>query len=202
MPRLGTSARAQTATLQQALSLVLASLAASCGPQPVPPPGPPPSLDSLFPPPVTTAEDPAPHAEIPQDLQPIEPLSPPPREAPCAADSDCGYDPRSGRCGADPRWNKQPPVLDQGLICYCDPARSCALLRVDPVPCEGEESCAVRLDPRPHPARATPEHPYRKPRRCAPPRASDRREEDLYTTCERTNICTLHRRECASPRAP
>ncbi|MFO0743386.1 MAG: hypothetical protein U0270_46390, partial [Labilithrix sp.] len=67
----------------------------------------------------------------------------------CRTDADCGYDPTTGRCGADPRLNKQPPLEDQGLICYCDDsARTCALLRVEPVPCEGEPACAIRHDPR------------------------------------------------------
>lgn len=116
----------------------------------------------------------------------------------CQSDDDCGYDPTSGRCGADPRWNKQPPVVDQGLVCYCDaPSRACALLRVEPVPCEGEASCAIRLDPRPHPVRASADHPYEKPRKCVAPMRSAPRRTDLFTTCERTNICTMNTRECA-----
>src|ERR1700722_5228970 len=45
------------------------------------------------------------------------PLSPPAPEPPCAADADCGYDPRGDRCRADPRANRQPPLVDQGLVC-------------------------------------------------------------------------------------
>ncbi|WP_437810620.1 hypothetical protein [Sorangium sp. So ce1078] len=105
----------------------------------------------------------------------------------CAADADCGYDPSSERCGADPRLNRQPPVTDQGIVCYCD-AGACALLRVLPVPCEGDHDCAVAHAPRPHPVRATRERPHEKGRPC--------RDLRLSTTCERTNICTLHRHAC------
>ncbi|XXX75181.1 hypothetical protein WMF30_46785 [Sorangium sp. So ce134] len=105
----------------------------------------------------------------------------------CASDADCGYDPASERCGADPRLNRQPPVTDQGIVCYCD-AGACALLRVLPVPCEGDNDCAVAHAPRPHPVRATPERPHEKGRPC--------RDLTLSTTCERTNICTLRRHAC------
>ncbi|WP_437481559.1 hypothetical protein WME75_38150 [Sorangium sp. So ce1014] len=114
-----------------------------------------------------------------------------PRERPfpaaCGGDADCGYDPASERCGADPRLNRQPPVTDQGIVCYCD-AGACALLRVLPVPCEGDHDCAVAHEPRPHPVRATRERPHEKGRPC--------RDLTLSTTCERTNICTLHRHAC------
>ncbi|WP_437722772.1 hypothetical protein [Sorangium sp. So ce861] len=105
----------------------------------------------------------------------------------CAIDADCGYDPASERCGADPRLNRQPPVTDQGIVCYCD-AGACALLRVLPVPCEGDHDCAVAREPRPHPVRATRERPHEKGRPC--------RDLTMSTTCERTNICTLHRHAC------
>lgn len=109
----------------------------------------------------------------------------------CRSDADCGYDPIADRCGSDPHLNKQPPVVDQGIICYCENA-ACAMLRVLPVPCEGDQSCAVKLDPRPHPVKATRHRPHERARPC--------RDMPLTTTCERTNICTLRRVQCtASP---
>ena len=79
--------------------------------------------------------------------------------------------------------------MDQGIVCYCDDARSaCARLRVDPVPCEGDGSCAVDPSPRPHPVRASEAHRHERGRRC--------KDFTLATTCERTNLCTLHRLEC------
>ncbi|WP_437286530.1 hypothetical protein [Sorangium sp. So ce406] len=105
----------------------------------------------------------------------------------CANDAGCGYDPASERCGGDPRLNRQPPVTDQGIVCYCD-AGACAMLRVLPVPCEGDHDCAVAHEPRPHPVRATRERPHEKGRPC--------RDLTLSTTCERTNICTLRRHAC------
>ncbi|WP_129579480.1 MULTISPECIES: hypothetical protein [Sorangium] len=105
----------------------------------------------------------------------------------CEVDADCGYDPASERCGADPRLNRQPPVTDQGIVCYCD-AAACALLRVLPVPCEGDHDCAVAHEPRPHPVRATRERPHERGRPC--------RDLTMSTTCERTNICTLRRHAC------
>ncbi|WP_437732428.1 hypothetical protein [Sorangium sp. So ce1335] len=111
--------------------------------------------------------------------------------AACTDDTGCGYDPATERCGADPRLNRQPPVTDQGIVCYCD-AGACALLRVLPVPCEGDHDCAVAHEPRPHPARATRERPHEKGRPC--------RDLTLSTTCERTNICTLRRHACPQRR--
>ncbi|MGK3999638.1 hypothetical protein [Sorangium sp. So ce1024] len=105
----------------------------------------------------------------------------------CTSDAGCGYDPATERCGADPRLNRQPPVTDQGIVCYCD-AGACALLRVLPVPCEGDHDCAVAHEPRPHPVRATRERPHEKGRPC--------RDFTMSTTCERTNICTLRRHAC------
>lgn len=127
----------------------------------------------------------------------LAPSSPAP-EAPCQRDDDCGYDPTARRCGADPRFNKQPPLVDQGVVCYCDAATSaCALLRVDPAPCESDTSCAVRLDPRPHPVRASADLPYKKPAACRRPKPGDPRATLRHVTCERTNICTMFTRECA-----
>ncbi|AUX47261.1 uncharacterized protein SOCE26_087790 [Sorangium cellulosum] len=105
----------------------------------------------------------------------------------CTGDADCGYDPANERCGTDPRLNRQPPLIDQGVVCYCE-AGACSLLRVVPVPCEGDHSCAVAHEPRPHPVRATRERPHEKGRPC--------RDFTLSTTCERTNICTLRRHVC------
>src|SRR5262249_13935716 len=119
-------------------------------------------------------------------------------QPPCSSDDDCGYDPAERQCGADPRYNKQPPLVDQGLVCYCG-GDARAPVRVEPVPCEGEASCAVRLDPRPHPIRADAEHPYQKPHPCRPPKKGERGRTELVATCERTNICTMNRRECARP---
>jgi len=108
----------------------------------------------------------------------------------CAADADCGFDPTGGRCTADPRANRQPPLVDQGIVCYCEAAR-CATLRVPPVPCESDTSCAVRADPRPHPVAADAAHPHERGRAC--------RDFVFSTTCERTNICTMHRPACPRP---
>jgi hypothetical protein len=107
----------------------------------------------------------------------------------CSADTDCGYDPAFDRCGTDPRYNRQPPIVDQGILCYCDPpSHACALLKVPPVPCESDADCAVRHSPRPHPVRADRDNPRERGRPCL--------NLTLSTTCERTNICTLHRHEC------
>lgn len=111
----------------------------------------------------------------------------------CTADIDCGYEPEGDRCTADPRANRQPPLVDQGIVCYCDDRdRRCAMLRVTPVPCESDASCAVRLDPRPHPVASSPARPHEKGRAC--------RDFTLSTSCERTNICTMHRHVCSGPK--
>lgn len=111
-------------------------------------------------------------------------------EPACGSDADCGYDPDRARCAADPRANRQPPIRDQGIVCYCDDlARRCATLRVLPVPCESDASCAVRLDPRPHPVAADVAHPHPRGRAC--------RDFTRSATCERTNICTMHTLACA-----
>jgi hypothetical protein len=127
-------------------------------------------------------------------LEPLPSLSDPAPdrrpEPPCAADADCGYDPALDRCAADPRANRQPPLRDQGIICYCG-NRACSTLRVAPVPCEFDASCAVRDDPRPHPVAASREHPHERGRPC--------RDFTIATTCERTNICTMHVLPCKAP---
>jgi hypothetical protein len=154
--------------------MILGGLALACGSPPLElPPSPPiaplPSaaeLDETPPARATTAEEPA-----------------------CASDADCGYDPERARCLADPRANKQPLLCDQGIVCYCgDPDHRCATLRVPPVPCESDASCAVRADPRPHPVAADAAHPHERGRPC--------RDFTIGTTCERTNICTLRRHAC------
>src|SRR6185437_17062606 len=119
----------------------------------------------------------------------VAPPSPPP-DSPCGADDDCAYDPARDRCVVDPRANPQPPVVDQGIVCYCD-AALCRTLRVQPVPCESDASCAVQKDPRPHPIAADSAHPHERGRRC--------RDFVFTTTCERTNICTMHRLRCPRP---
>lgn len=143
-------------------------------------------------PPATAWLDPQPLGAPP----PPPPAAPPPEIAPapaaalvpaCAGDADCAYDPERDACAVDPRANHQPPLQDQGLVCYCDAAR-CALLRVPPVPCESDDSCAVRADPRPHPVAASAAHPHERGRAC--------RDFTLSTTCERTNICTMHQLPC------
>jgi hypothetical protein len=122
----------------------------------------------------------APHASSPRS-EPTEPA--------CAADADCGYQPDRDRCAADPRANRQPPIADQGIVCYCDDAsRGCSMLRVLPVPCESDASCAVSLAPRPHPVAADAAHAHERGRPC--------RDYAFATTCEHTNLCTLHRLPC------
>jgi hypothetical protein len=112
------------------------------------------------------------------------------RATACGADTECGYDPSSDACDSDPRSNRQPPLRDQGVLCYCDAtALRCATLRVPPVPCEGDASCAVDPSPRPHPVAASAAHPHEKGRVC--------RDFTISTTCERTNICTMNVHECA-----
>lgn len=110
-------------------------------------------------------------------------------EKPCSVDADCGFDPAANRCTSDPRANKQPPLRDQGIVCYCAEARAaCATLRVPPVPCEADESCAVDPDPRPHPVAASRARPHEKGKPC--------KDFTIATTCERTNICTMRPLSC------
>lgn len=151
--------------------------------------------------------EPAPNVAVRPDLEPIPASAPsvdvgvqspatataavnaePPE--PCASDGDCGYDPARGICGTDPRYNHQPPLIDQGILCYCEDHR-CASLKVPPVPCESDASCAVRPDPRPHPVAASAAFPHERGKRC--------KDYRISTTCERTNICTMHRHACPSP---
>jgi hypothetical protein len=100
----------------------------------------------------------------------------------CLDDRDCGFDPAVDGCRDDPRANRQPPLRDQGIICWCDErVGRCATLRVPPVPCESEESCAIGWNPRPHPIRSA--------RGRAPIDADS--GNLLRVTCERTNLCTL-----------
>ena len=179
------------AALAPPFALVLLTLPA-CSPavQPAPQPGPALDIAALFPHP--TSPDPA--ASTAAAPAP----APAPAPTPCQSDQDCGYDPTRRTCGADPRFNKQPPLVDQGIVCYCDSVtNACGALRVDPAPCEGDTSCAVRLDPRPHPVRASAAPPHQKPRACRAPRPGEPRRTLRHVTCERTNICTMHTRECA-----
>jgi hypothetical protein len=160
-----------------ALALVFASNAA-CAPAP-PAPAPP------APPPIATSSVPAPPPAASSVGEP--PVAP--REPPCSRDADCGFDPVAVRCGNDPRLVRLPPLVDQGPSCFCDEARrACALLRALPVPCEGDGDCAVDPSPRPHPVRATAARPHERGKRC--------RDYAIATTCERTNLCTMHPLEC------
>jgi hypothetical protein len=108
----------------------------------------------------------------------------------CGADADCGFDPAADRCVADARANRQPAIVDQGIACYCERAR-CETLRVPPVPCETDASCAVDEGPRPHPVAANRQRPHEQGKPC--------RDFRFSTTCERTNICTMHRLACRTP---
>lgn len=172
----------------------LSALLLACTPPAVPHDGSRPDVAALFP----TAAPGGPPEPAPAPTASVS-AAPSPGPA-CRTDDDCGYDPVGRRCGADPRFNKQPPLVDQGIVCHCDAStRGCALLKVEPAPCEGDTSCAVRMDPRPHAVRADAAHPYEKPRACRAPRAGGPRRTEYWATCERTNICTMHTRECAQP---
>ncbi len=195
-PRPATHAVAPGASIvAPSMLAALVALAAACSPAPPPPDDPRLDVSALFPTAAPSLASPPP-AETTAPIATVAPAE----TAACRADDDCRYDPVGKRCGADPRYNKQPPLVDQGIVCYCDAtAASCALLRVDPAPCEGDTSCAVRLDPRPHPVRADAAHPYRKPRACRSVKPGAARRTDRHATCERTNICTMHTRECGEP---
>jgi len=160
---------------------LLGALSLACAPRPAI------QLDLVPPPP--PAVEPASAAHAPSGAPSAASGSSPP-DAACAADEACAYDPVRDRCLVDPRANPQPPVVDQGIVCYCDAAR-CGTLRVQPVPCESDASCAVQKDPRPHPIAADSAHPHERGRRC--------RDFVFTTTCERTNICTMHRLRCPRP---
>jgi hypothetical protein len=108
-------------------------------------------------------------------------------EGSCAVDSECGYDPVHDACGTEAEFNRQPPLVDQGIVCYCE-ERRCHVLRVPPVPCEGDAGCAVKMMPRPHPVAASAAVPHEEGKVC--------RDYTISTTCERTNICTMHRHKC------
>ena len=97
-----------------------------------------------------------------------------PRARACRDDADCGYHPDGDACDADPRLNRQPLLVDQGIVCFCE-AGLCETLRVPPVPCESDRSCAVRPDPRPHRVRASAAHPHERGRPCEDFPASRRR---------------------------
>ncbi|MBK8251977.1 MAG: hypothetical protein IPK82_04845 [Polyangiaceae bacterium] len=188
----------RAATSYAALTGGLIAVCAACTPEPPLSPGPRPNVSALFAAPPPTVEPPIPEANAAAETTVAEPFQPEPFE--CVSDDDCRYDPSHVRCGTNRAFNKQPPVIDQGIICYCEQTPNtkaqCAILRVDPAPCEGEASCAVRMDPRPHPIRADAAHAYQKPGVCIAPKKGETRRIDRYTTCERTNICTMHVREC------
>jgi hypothetical protein len=114
--------------------------------------------------------------------------APKPHESkPCAADKECFFDASRRVCDSDARYFAEPQLTDQGVICLCE-ERACSTLVIHPIPCESDDSCAVDPSPRPHPVPASPAHPHEKGRRCVDYRFS--------TTCERTNICTMHRLVC------
>ncbi|HVY47074.1 MAG TPA: hypothetical protein VHB21_14400 [Minicystis sp.] len=131
-----------------------------------------------------------PPAASPRAKAPAPPRRPelPPERLTCASDEGCRFDPVTEQCGNDPHYNRQPDMVDQGVICHCDGGR-CGTLRVWPVPCESDDSCAVALAPRPHPVAAS----ARAPRL---PRTACAFGATYSVTCERTNICTLHRHAC------
>lgn len=108
-------------------------------------------------------------------------------EGNCRDDAECGYDVTHEVCDTEGRFNRQPPMVDQGIVCFCEEGR-CGVLRVRPVPCESDASCAVNPLPRPHPVAASAEHPHERGKVC--------RDYVISTTCERTNICTMHRHAC------
>lgn len=166
---------------RRAVTAMLALGLPACAP-PAPPPSGTARIDKLFPP----APSLTPSASASENFPEIKPKD----EERCARDLECGYDPVGRACGTDPHFNKQPPIVDQGIVCYCDQGE-CALLRVDPVPCEGDQSCTILSEPRPHPARASSAHPPVKKPAC-----SAGAKEAYFATCERTNICTMFRKEC------
>lgn len=114
-------------------------------------------------------------------------------EPPCRADTECRFDPSSVRCGTNPSFLPQPEIVDQGHLCYCDDARgSCEHLRVLPVPCESDASCAVDPLPRPRPVAASGALPHRAWTEVA--------GFAYAVTCERTNICTLRKKPIGARR--
>jgi hypothetical protein len=122
--------------------------------------------------------------------------APPPPDAgaldvPCASDEACGFDPGRARCVVDARANRQPEIVDQGILCYCDAGR-CATLQVPPVPCESDAACAVAREPRAHPVAADAVHAHGPKNPCR----EANREIALSAVCEQTNLCTLRRHTC------
>ena len=98
---------------------------------------------------------------------------------------------RPHRCALPRRSPRQPAAPDRRsgrrLLLR---GRSLRRARVLPVPCESDASCAVSVDPRPHPIASGSGAPSRAGRPC--------RDFVLSTSCERTNLCTLHRLPCPS----
>jgi len=123
-----------------------------------------------------------------QTASPADPQS-------CNADNDCGFDPETKQCGPHPSFNHQPPLKDQGIICYCEQKR-CAQLGIQPIPCEGDFDCGILLEPRPHPVFFKSSAPNALHHTACS-------EGIRYTaTCERTNICTLNRIPCPKGNRP
>lgn len=72
----------------------------------------------------------------------------------CAKDDECEFDPATGLCrpGSPPA----APIFEEGSFCRCV-AKSCAVERVEPVPCKTALDCSWLEDPRrPAPASKVP----------------------------------------------
>jgi hypothetical protein len=135
------------------------------------------------------------HPAVTASPAPLEPVSRVSPEAgrpasPCSSDDECRLDVGAGACAVDAALAATTPLVDQGTTCLCE-GGACRSLTAQPVACEGDHSCAVRLTPRPHPVRRglsssdVPEVP-----------CSAGATQALRVTCERTNLCTLHRAPC------
>jgi hypothetical protein len=161
--------------MKRAASFVALSSLLACSPTPSP--APEPSFATSAP--VATVDVAKILASASADAAPL----------PCDKDEACGYDAAHDRCGTDPHFNKQPELVDQGIVCYCEHAR-CEMFRALPIPCEGDDGCATRDDPRLHPVPSSPKFPHEKGKRC--------KDFTVSTTCERTNICTMHRLSCGA----
>ena len=85
----------------RALISLLALVHAACAPAARPSAGP--DVGALFGPTASPAETGT--LPAPPDKPSPDPGAPPAAQPPCQSDTDCGYDPTSGQCGADPRWN-------------------------------------------------------------------------------------------------